>query len=458
MTILFETQNSSNLSTLNSRSIPETIDALKRAGYSTQDLARMRHIHVAGTKGKGSVCAFATSILKRYTDVGTFTSPHLTSPRERIALNGEPISQELFTASFFNLWDRYTQSSLAEGKSQDFAHGPDSKPFYFRFLAILAWHIFLQQGIKSVVMECGIGGEHDATNILPADAVSAAVVAQLGIDHVAMLGETVEEIAWHKAGVFKKGVKGFTVASPSQPGVMRVLRSRAEEKGAELIELEEDVLSAWDGVRGILQGDFQKSNQALALLAVKAHLGMDTEPVSSLKSIPDTMVTGLKEARIRGRCEVLQQDNIRWLLDGAHTKESLQQVAKWLAQTIRPNESLSLIFNVQERNITELLTVLMEAIQVETQRPDVVSRAIFTPNEQLAATAEEGDRDLSLQQMGADAMQRLSPSCAVEVCESLSQAIASARESTTKDSSVLVTGSMRLVGTTLLEIEPDALV
>ncbi|EEU48804.1 uncharacterized protein NECHADRAFT_75323 [Fusarium vanettenii 77-13-4] len=314
---------------LNALAIPEMRQWLRRAGYEPKDLARLRHIHVAGTKGKGSVSAFATGMLRQYETVGTYTSPHLVSPRERIAIQGEPVSQGLFAEAFFELWERLSEIAKKEGMGTAEAEGPNSKPFFFRFMTILAWHIFLREKVDSVVLECGIGGEYDATNVVPPEAVSVAVLTQLGIDHVAMLGDTVEKISWHKAGIFKPGVRGFVRKIEEKPSVRRVLQERAAEKGAELVELDDALVEQWGGVPGRLPGNFQKYNQALAVLAVREHLGMGSDPKTALLNLPDKMVQGLKEANIRGRCEVIQQGHIGWHLDGAHTKDSMQEVAKW---------------------------------------------------------------------------------------------------------------------------------
>lgn len=312
---------------LNARAIPEMRAWLRRAGYGPTDLSRMRHIHVAGTKGKGSVCAFATAMLLRRPDrggsVGTYTSPHLVGPRERIAIDGEPLGQQAFADAFFELWDRFGEAARREGGMDAAqADGPASKPFFFRFLTIMAWHVFLARGVADVVMECGIGGEYDATNVLPPAAVSAAVVTQLGIDHVAMLGDSPAQIAWHKAGIMKPGVRCFTGTS-EQPAVMQVLRARAAERDACLVEVDDDTVRQWGGVPGLLRGDFQRRNQALAALAVREHdrVGASSPPSSlleALRGIPPDMAQGLREARLRGRCELLERDHVSWLLDGAH--------------------------------------------------------------------------------------------------------------------------------------------
>lgn len=453
ITQLFDTTKGNNqppARDLNALAIPEVIRWLERAGYTTQDLTRMRHIHVAGTKGKGSVCAFATSLLRQYGTVGTYTSPHLVSPRERIAINGEPVSQAQFASAFFELWDRFTESARREGMDAVVAEGPTTKPFFFRFLTIMAWHIFLTEGVTNVVMECGIGGEYDATNILPARAVSAAVISQLGIDHVAMLGETVEEITWHKAGILKDGVKGFTVKA--EASVMRVLRERAAEKNATLVEVDSGEIEAWGGVEGNLKGGFQKLNQALAVMAVKEHMGIS----GGLGDVPSEMVKGLREATLRGRCEVVRDGDGTWLLDGAHTKESLVEVARWLGQNVDEGEEVVLVFNQQERNAGELLAGFLEAVQSEMGR-HVFASALFTRNEMRGV----GDGDVTVQEGAARKMSEVVPGCTTAVFDNIEDTIEHARtlirNKDKKQGKVLVTGSMHLVGGALRVLEPDSL-
>ncbi|KAL6889351.1 FolC bifunctional protein [Trichoderma longibrachiatum] len=451
---------------LNAAAIPEMLEWLRRAGYTQADLARMKHIHVSGTKGKGSVCAYLTSMLvkhRRGGDVGTYTSPHLVSVRERIAINGNPISRDEFAAAFFEVWDRLTEAAIAAGMPADDAQGPMSKPFYFRFLTIMAWHVFLKRGVRDVVMECGIGGEYDSTNVLPGRAVSAAVVAQLGIDHVAMLGDTVEKIAWHKAGILKAGVKGFTMKLRDQPGVMEVLRRRAEERGAVLVEVDEEEVERWGGVEGNLKGDFQKRNQALAVLAVREHLGLGGDDDRPLENVTGEMVEGLREARLRGRCEVVDDGEAEWLLDGAHTKDSLDEVAKWAIQQQQQrrasfDEPLILVFNQQERNIAQLLEDFVGACRREAGREGVFRYALFTRNEVARPGAGE-ERDVLVQEQAAEKMRGLMPGCEVRVLDNTTDAVAEARRlAKGRDGEekrrILVTGSLHLVGSVLQVLEP----
>ncbi|WZH40409.1 Mur ligase [Fusarium acuminatum] len=441
---------------LNALAIPEMREWLRRAGYESKDLARLRHIHIAGTKGKGSVSAFATGMLRQYETVGTYTSPHLVSPRERIAIQGEQISQGLFTEAFFELWERLSDAAKKDGKSLTEANGPGSKPFFFRFMTLLAWHIFLREKVDSVVLECGIGGEYDATNVVPPEAVSAAVITQLGIDHVAMLGDTVEKISWHKAGILKPGVRGFVRRMDEKPSVRQILQQRAAEKGAELIELDDASVEQWGGIAGRLPGDFQKYNQALAVLAVRQHLGMEVDTKTALLNLPGKMVIGLKEASLRGRCEIIQQGHIAWHLDGAHTKDSMQEVAKWFAANLRKDESAILVFNQQERDATQLLAILLDTIQEITGRENIFSHAFFTRNDQGRSSGDEV-RDLSVQTRVAELMGERTTECQIKTYDNIDDTVSEARMVAGTSQKILATGSMYLAGGILRALEPEGL-
>jgi folylpolyglutamate synthase len=441
---------------LNALAIPEMREWLRRAGYEPKDLARLKHIHIAGTKGKGSVSAFATGMLRQYETVGTYTSPHLVSPRERIAIQGDQVSQALFAEAFFELWERLSDAAKKEGQSITDANGPNSKPFFFRFMTLLAWHIFLREKVDSVVLECGIGGEYDATNVVPPEAVSAAVISQLGIDHVAMLGDTVEKISWHKAGILKPGVRGFVRRMDEKPSVREILQRRAVEKGAELIEVDDASVERWGGVVGRLPGDFQKYNQALAVLAVRHHLGMNVEPTTALLDLPDKMITGLKEASLRGRCEIIQQGHVGWHLDGAHTKDSMQEVAKWFAASIGKDESAILVFNQQERDATQLLVILLDTIQEVTGRENVFSHAFFTRNDQEKSSSGEA-RDLTVQTAVAKMMGQRASECQVKTFDNIQDTVSEARKVAGSNQKVLATGSMYLAGGILRALEPEGL-
>ncbi|KAI1204799.1 FolC bifunctional protein [Annulohypoxylon truncatum] len=485
---------------LNSQAIPEMLQWAQRAGITQHDLATLRCVHVAGTKGKGSVCAYLTSILTSASagKVGTYTSPHLVSVRERIQIDGEPLSRALFARYFFEVWDAFTAAARAEadllltrnagksgaksgeegkagveeGVSEEEITGPASKPFYFRFLTIMAFHTFLREGVRTAVVECGIGGEFDSTNILPREAVTASVIAQLGVDHVGMLGATVPQIAWHKAGVMKEGVRCFTrkLQGEEEP-TMRVLRQRAAEKKAVLVEIEDREVEEWGGVKGddavaCLEGEFQKYNQALAIRAASEHLrilegreGKRPEE-EALAVLGARFADGLRQARLRGRCETLQDGNFSWFVDGAHTAESLEEVAKWFAakrKALPGGTKVVLLFNQQERDVAKLLGGLLEGIKRVLGVSTIFDYAVFTRNDVQRRAEDEPERDLSVQRAAADAMEKLCPKTESAIVDNVSEAVDKIKglQSDEARVAILATGSLHLVGALLRTLEPD---
>ena len=197
--VLEAIRKSGNL--LNTQSIPEFQGYLERIHYTPSDLNKLNIIHVAGTKGKGSTSAFCDSILRqtritakdgssRFIKTGLYTSPHLQEVRERIRIDGSPVSKEMFAKYFFSVWDRLQESDLK-----------NDKPAYFRYLTLMSFHLFLQEGVDVVILEVGVGGEYDCTNIVPRPVVCG--ISSLGLDHMSLLGDTIEKIAWHKAGILK---------------------------------------------------------------------------------------------------------------------------------------------------------------------------------------------------------------------------------------------------------------
>ena len=495
---------------MNQAAIPEMLDWTRRAGYVPEDFAKrgLRCIHVAGTKGKGSICALTESILLQYREnapggnllngtrkylgkIGTYTSPHLMTVRERIRIDGSPISETLFTRYFFELWDR-----LSAAKPDSDPASLDTKPGYFRYLTILALHTFLQEGVETAIVECGIGGEYDSTNILTPDAVTVSAIARLGIDHVGMLGDTIEEIAWHKAGIMKAGVPSFTIEQV--PAAQAALKKRAAEKGVKL-EVVKPFKSGAGGAPQIqlaMEGDCQLDNASLALSVAASHLrtiGITDEsprealPVST-ENMPGRFKRGLESAKLQGRFEFRKIGNIEWLIDGAHTMDSIEAVAKWFTKRFgvacredNPPTATMLIFNQQDRDAEALMGRLLGALKtgMDSVRPPllfdaesgrilehkgwspsslrVFTYAAFCTNTPFKNEADQ-ETDLRLQEGLSKMYGRLDANPMHMCYSSVEEAVELALRISEGDERVLVlaTGSLHLVGGLLKVLEKQA--
>lgn len=179
-----------------------------------------RIIHVAGTNGKGSVCAFLQQIfLESGYHVGMFTSPHLITVRERFRIDAEMISEELFVEAF-----NWLVHKLKEYK----AVKEDYRPTYFERLFFMGMYVFAKAGVEVTVLETGLGGRLDTTNVIQNPTL--CIITEIGFDHMTYLGDTIEEIAYEKAGIIKPGVP--VVFLERKREVYDIFREKASECGA----------------------------------------------------------------------------------------------------------------------------------------------------------------------------------------------------------------------------------
>ena len=267
-------------------------------------------------------------------------------------IDSKPISEEIFTKYFFEVWDALEQSAIEDRGD------PRMKPVYFRFLTLLSFHIFLNEGVDVAIYEVGVGGAWDSTNIVEKPAVTG--ITTLGIDHVSVLGDTIEKIAWHKAGIFKPGRPAFTM--PQVPEAAKVLQEQADEKGVALqtISVQPDVLQ----MEIIPNAQYQHQNASLAIALVESVL-RKLHPIGpTTENLNQIMRRGIEETVWRGRCEIKIDGNRKWYLDGAHTFDSLRVAGSWFSQQCMATAATKvLVFNQQSRpEAAKLLKALQSVL------------------------------------------------------------------------------------------------
>jgi len=288
----------------------------------------MNIIHVAGTNGKGSTCAFSTSFLSSHGErtgfprkVGLYISPHLINIRERIQINQRPLSETSFAKYFFEVYD----SIAARPPPPDV--GGRQLPRYLQILFIVAFHAFVQEGVDVAIFETHHGGEFDSTNVIVHPAATA--IASLGMDHVEELGPTLSNIARHKAGIFKQDSPAFSVRQDAF--AEETLTARAAEKGVDLTFVDIDP-SLVESTNLIFETEIQRVNCSLAMAAVRALL-RDRSPNESDPSLTQSDINkGIMNFSWPGRFETIIKGNSHWFVDCAHNEHAIVPTTRWFAK------------------------------------------------------------------------------------------------------------------------------
>ena len=250
---------------------------------------KFKSIHVAGTNGKGSTCAMIASILKEAGyKVGLYTSPHLFQYNERIKINGKDISDKEFAEGLA----RIKRISRKEP-------GSFGRPTVFEALTALAFWYFAKKKVDYAVVEVGLGGRLDATNVITP---LASVITNIDLEHTAILGRTPAKIAAEKAAIIKPDVPVITAEDKSE--ALKVIKYQAEKKGSLLIQ----VKSEGEGLKSGLLGEHQKTNAACAVAAVK---------LAGISVGQRAVLDGLKRVRWPGRFQVIKKKPLT-IIDGAH--------------------------------------------------------------------------------------------------------------------------------------------
>ena len=229
-----------------------------------------------------------------------------------------PISKPAFAKYFFEVYD-----GLA-GRISEQEIGLE--PRYLQILALLSFHVFLREGVDAAIYETHNGGEYDATNVIDRPLVTA--VTSIDMDHVHQLGPSVGNIAWHKAGIFKRGSPAFS--APQSSSIAKVLRSRAAEKEVTLKFVDIDSDLPKDAPQ--LEPEVQRTNCSLARAISNAFLRQKGRTECGVLTWQDVM-EGVRQFHWKGRFHLIRDGDSTWFLDGAHNELSIRKAADWFVRT-----------------------------------------------------------------------------------------------------------------------------
>jgi dihydrofolate synthase/folylpolyglutamate synthase len=390
----------------------------KLAALAGNPQNRLRFIHVAGTNGKGSTCAMLESIYRAAgLRAGLFTSPHLVSFRERIQVNRQLISEQDVVRLVEELQPLLKQFPA------------DHHPTFFEVVTVMALRFFAAQKCDLVIWETGLGGRLDATNIVTP---LASVITNIAFDHQQWLGDTLEKIATEKAGIIKPGVP--VVTATDEPEAMTVIEKIAKEKNAPLTKI-----NSWEGRRVAvpnqlgsptwqpsqievlsLSGEHQKLNAALALATVEAL--QNKIPVSK-----ENIRAGLSKVNWPGRLQlVARPSGQKLLLDGAHNVAGAKVLREALEKNSPATKRTLILGVLQDKDWQRICGILAP-----------LASRIFTVPVSSERSANPGQL--------AAACRTANLSAEISACDSLRGAL----EKIPDNDSVVITGSLYLVGEAL---------
>ena len=303
-----------------------------------------------------------------------YTSPHLILPEERIRINSRPLDPSLFAMYFFEIYDKLPGLRIEYDTAKSVV---ERGPRFLQLYALLAFHVFIREKVDTAILETHNGGEYDATNVVQKPLVTA--ITTLGMDHVEMLGPSIQNIAWHKSGIFKPGATAISTVQDLTPG--KVLEDRAEDKGEKLQFVQQDKRLPADAVQ--LKPSVQMRNASLAVAAAEAFLRR-TAPASSQSLTGEDLQLGVTQWSWPGRFQIIRDDRRTWFLDAAHNEMSVKIAAEWFAESkveLTRSATRILIFShtSELRDTVGLLESLSKAL---AEQKLVISHVIFTTYDQ----------------------------------------------------------------------------
>ena len=379
-----------------------------------QPQKKLKFIHIAGTNGKGSCAAMLASVLRAAGyRTGLYTSPYLFRFNERMQINGEQIPDE----------------ALAEivTRIKPLAEAMEDHPTEFELMTAAAFLWFEQEKCDVVVLEVGLGGRYDATNII--ERPEASVIMNIGLDHTAVLGDTVEKIAWEKAGIVKPGCP--CVSYQLEGSVRAVIEEECRRQGAEFFEAD---FAAIESVFDSLEGQaFLYKGTSYALPLIGEHqlknAAVVIEAVERLRAQgwnidAGALERGLYAVSWPARFEVVDEEPY-FIVDGGHNPQCARTVRDNLLRYFADKHRVLLIGVLADKDYRELAEILDEAA------------------DEYICVAPDSPRALSAAELGEYLGGFGKP---LRVCESIPEAVAAAKEAAGEDGAVCAVGSLYMAG------------
>lgn len=353
-----------------------TRELLSRLGNPQEGI---KIIHVAGTNGKGSVCAYLNAmLLAGGKKTGLFTSPHLVRINERFQINGEDVSDEQFLDAFLKV-EKAAKEYEAEGEGH---------PSYFETLFLMGMLIFKEAGVEYLVMETGLGGRLDATNVV--EKPLACIITSISRDHTEYLGDTLEAIAGEKAGIIKAGVP--VIYDASQPGPASVIAAKAKEMGSPAWPMEpsfyEMKTQSREGITFTFAypggekaelaipyvAKYQMMNASLAFYMM--HILQDVHDIPK-----NVLAEGLSKIKWPCRMEMAAPGVI---IDGAHNDDGIAQFVSTAGYFAKKNEITILFTAVADKHYHEMIGEICEGIHPSHVVATQIDGSRVVPAEVLA--------------------------------------------------------------------------
>lgn len=385
----------------------------------------LKIIHVAGTNGKGSVCSFIAKILEKSGyKVGLFTSPFLEVFNERIRINGKNISDEQIAKAISEIKVR-VEKMIEEGYSS---------PTEFELVTAMAFLIYKWEKVDYVVLEVGLGGRYDSTNIIKEPLIS--VITSISLDHTKVLGDTIEKISYEKGGIIKEN-SAVVVYSQSE-NAENVLKNIAKEKNTDYIEAKFDSIAiikndinsqkfnftigkkSFKNMEINLIGEHQVKNCITAINAIEY-----LRKSNKIENITDESIKlGIKETKWPGRVEKIME-NPTFIIDGAHNEDGAKSLKNVIDKNFKNKKLILMIGMLEDKDIDSVLDILV---------PSFTKIIVTEPNNPRKISANKLKKKIEKYTKH------------VESVDNIEDALKRTIEISDKDSVIISAGSLYMIG------------